>query len=260
MADDEIETPEDAPEADAAQETDAAGIEGDASADVAPDPIAEQAPNLNRFSSDVPKEEKEGKKRNLKSKEILASLDDEGDEFGGLYEDEADDGKKGKKRKKKQAGEAKVPFLKKNKGLIITVGVVAFLGFAYYMLTRPRIGSIPYGICKVMLERSVQYPHSLRISTVKELGKSVRIWYVQTDSFGQYRMEPIQCYFDSTPERGFFLEKVTINRRDIDRQEIDSFNKIIGTIRVTETYLHIPPPLPDKLSGLKVEVFTGLGL
>src|SRR5690606_3871696 len=74
------------------------------------------------------------------------------------------------------------------------VAVVLLIFFIKFLFT-PYNGSMAYGVCKVFLELTVQYPDHLYVSTVEEFDSSVRIWYTQLDSFGAYRMEPIQCYF-----------------------------------------------------------------
>ncbi len=134
------------------------------------------------------------------------------------------------------------------------IGTLALL-FIYWVYTLfiPYEGTMAFGICKVFLELNVRYPNTLRISTVEETGTSVRIWYTQTDSFGEYRMEPIQCYFKPDEKYGFILEKITIRRREVDPQRIENFNRILPVIFKYPPDLMLPTPLPDSLDGLQIE-------
>ncbi len=134
------------------------------------------------------------------------------------------------------------------------IGTLALL-FIYWVYTLfiPYEGTMAFGICKVFLELNVRYPNTLRIGTVEETGTSVRIWYTQTDSFGEYRMEPIQCYFKPDEKYGFILEKITIRRREVDPQRIENFNRILPVIFKYPPDLTLPTPLPDSLDGLQIE-------
>ena len=106
-----------------------------------------------------------------------------------------------------------------------------------------------FGICKVFLELNVRYPNTLRINTVEEIGTFVRIWYTQTDSFGEYRMEPIQCYYKPDEKLGFILDKVTVRRREVDPEKVNRFNKTIPIILQYPPDLTLPTPLPDSLNN-----------
>lgn len=258
---------EDAPQADGAGD---AEVPAQGSGESAPAPegaddaeASAAASAGNRFGGtegEPPPDEPE--KRNLKNKKIIASLEGELDDFGDLYDDDedGDDDSKSKKKKKKKRKKKKpkVNPVKKHQGKLIFLSIVAFLGYGYWYLSQPTVGSIGFGMCKVFLERWVQYPDELRISTVTEFRDSARIWYVQTDSFGQYRMEQMQCYYANTPEKGFHLEKIELNRREMDPQLVEGFNKSIPAIRMTEEYLHIPWPLPDKLQNMQTDFYDGI--
>ncbi len=141
---------------------------------------------------------------------------------------------------------------KKNRMKLVGAGVALILviliirwGFA------ERQGSMAYGICKVFLELNTQYPDTIYVSTVEEFGKSVRLWYTQTDSFGEYRMQPIRCYFKQDEAYGFILEKVTVRRTELDQAVVERFNKSIGTILQNPPDLTLPRPLPNSLKNLQ---------
>jgi hypothetical protein len=130
---------------------------------------------------------------------------------------------------------------------------VLILGFLINMGLQPYQGTMAFGICKVFLESTVRYPHLLRISTVEEFETSVRIWYTQIDSFGEYRMEPIQCYYKQEEGRGTIIDKVLVNRREVERKTIESFNNSIPVIIDYPPDLTIPYPLPDSLQDLQID-------
>ena len=129
---------------------------------------------------------------------------------------------------------------------------LTFLFWAYDFLFSAYTADIKYGICKVYLELDVQYPQDLRVSTVDDYGTYVRIWYTQLDAFGEYRMEQIQCNFRADPVTKLALEKVAINRREVDPAKVERFNTSIPVIIANPPPLEIPPPLTDSLSGLQI--------
>jgi hypothetical protein len=130
---------------------------------------------------------------------------------------------------------------------ILIVGGVVYLGL------QPFQGTMAFGICKVFLEGTTRFPQYLRLSTVEEFETSVRIWYTQVDSFGATRMEPIQCYYKQDPERGTIVDKVLINRRDVDPKVVDNFNRALPAILGYPPDLTIPYPLPDSLQDLQID-------
>ena len=135
----------------------------------------------------------------------------------------------------------------------IAAGVLLVLSYAVYWLFKPIEGGMAFGICRVFLENSVRFPNHLRLSTVEEFDNSVRIWYTQVDSFGEYRMEPIQCYYKQDPERGTMVDKVTINRREVDPKIVERFNQALSSMVQYPMDLNLPEPLPDSLEDLQFD-------
>ena len=133
------------------------------------------------------------------------------------------------------------------------VGVIVLLSYSVHWLMKPYQGGLAFGICKVFLEGVTRYPDHLRLSTVEEFETSVRIWYTQVDSFGEYRMEPIQCYYKNDPERGTVVDKITINRRELDPRLVDNFNRALPSISAFPINTDIPAPLPDSLQDLQID-------
>ncbi|GJL86280.1 MAG: hypothetical protein DHS20C02_20550 [Micavibrio sp.] len=178
-----------------------------------------------------------------------------------------------KKEKKKKSDPAKkgstIEALKEARALekkkirkwAIIVGTAIFLSVGVGYLMIPFKGGISYGVCKVFLETYVRYPHSLRVSTVEDFGDNIRIWFTQTDSFGEYRLEPIQCYYRPPTEEdklkygnvGFILERVTLRRRELDQATVDAFNVSIPGIVAAPPDLTLPTPIPDSLRDIQLD-------
>ena len=143
---------------------------------------------------------------------------------------------------------------KKQKSFMKRGGIalaILLVGYFVYYLMQPYKGSMAFGVCKVFIELHVQYPTTLKLSSVEEFSTSVRVWYTHTDSFGEYIMEPIQCYFKADDTYGFILDKVTIRRREFDQQVVDDFNNSIGVVFANPPDLTIPYPLDNVLKNLK---------
>ncbi len=140
-------------------------------------------------------------------------------------------------------------------------GVATLLSGLIWALFIPYKGSMTYGVCKVFLENYVLYPQSIRISTVDDYGASVRVWFTYLDSFGEYKLEPLQCFYKMTTDEdkkkygnvGFVLEKATINRREISQNIIDRFNYSILGIVASPPDLSLPMPIPDSLEDLQID-------
>jgi hypothetical protein len=149
---------------------------------------------------------------------------------------------------------------KKRNRMFMLGGAVLFMGAMYYLF-KPFEGGITYGICKTFLELYVQNPRSLRLSTVDDFGDNVRIWFTQVDSFGEYRMEPIQCYFRYSTdadkkkygEVSVVLDKVTVSRRELDPELVARFNPAIIGIIQNPPSLILPTALDDSLEDLQFD-------
>lgn len=145
--------------------------------------------------------------------------------------------------------------LKKKVILGVVAGFVLFLVAAYTYLMTPYKGGMTYGICKVFLERKVTFPSTLELKGVEDFGNSVRIWYMTIDSFGNNRMEPIQCYFKTDATSGYLqIDKVKIRRRDVDQNIVDDFNKTIPALYAYPPDLSLPYTSTDTLQNLHYEV------
>ncbi len=146
---------------------------------------------------------------------------------------------------------------------VIALAVIGFGAYAYDWLFSPRQGGMAFGVCKVFIEGHVRYPNTLQLNSVEYLegGASIRIWYTQIDSFGEYRLEAAQCFFRAPKEEDvakygvtpFVLQKISIDRQDIEPKEIERINKTITTIMAYPPSLDLPYPLSDTLKNLQLE-------
>lgn len=127
---------------------------------------------------------------------------------------------------------------------------LAFLAYGFRLLLVPFEGDLSFGVCKLFLELNSRFPHTIRLSEVEVLASSVRIWYVDTDAFGQQRLEPIQCYYKEDQTYGMIIDRITIDRRDVDPLKVNAFNRILPVILQNPPDLSLPDPLPDNLEDL----------
>ncbi len=150
---------------------------------------------------------------------------------------------------------AKAEIAKRKRYIKIGLSIVfiALMIWAYNYLFGRYSAKMTFGICRTYLELNVQFPQDLRLSTVEDFGSYVRIWYSQLDAFGEFRMEQIQCHFKNREGGGTIVEKILINRREVDPDKIKSFNKIIPVIIQSPVDLTMPYPLADSLEDLQID-------
>lgn len=129
------------------------------------------------------------------------------------------------------------------------------LGFLVKSLFTPYKGGVTYGICKVFLETQVQFPKHLRHTGMKDFGDSVRIWYTRIDAFGEDRMETMRCYYKYDEELGSsIVDKVTIDRREVDPRKVESFNRSLPVVLKNLPDLTYPKPLEgNNLRDLQID-------
>ena len=132
-------------------------------------------------------------------------------------------------------------------------GLALLLAYGIYLLFIPYKGDLTFGVCKEYLELNTRYPTTLRLSSVEQFETSVRIWYSVTDGFGDYRLEPIQCYFRPDKKTGLAIDHITVDRREEDPDKIAAFNRILIAVLKNPPDLTLPAPLPDSLEGLKLD-------
>ncbi len=141
---------------------------------------------------------------------------------------------------------------KRFKRYSIIVGVFAFF-FLIWLVTKPFKGGPTFGVCKTFLELYVEYPQELMLSKVEDFGAELRIWYTSLDPYGEYNLDYMQCFFRADEKTGFALEKVMVNRRDVDQEIVDRFNPSIPAILAYPPDLTYPRALGDDLESLRLD-------
>lgn len=138
----------------------------------------------------------------------------------------------------------------------IAAGVGVFLVLSYgvwWLFFSNYYGTRGFGICRTFLELNVQYPSLLRISTVELFDASVRIWYTQYDSYGDYRLEPIQCYFKIADDGAVSVERILMSRREVDPKKVEKFNVLVPMLLANPPDLTLPDPIPDSLADIQIQ-------
>jgi len=144
---------------------------------------------------------------------------------------------------------------KKRKKFIIAAPFVIVIGYFIYWFNTPYYAGLDYGFCKVFLELNVQYPSTLKLSEIEEKRNFIRIWYMQTDSFGQERLENIECYHGEDPELGYYISKIRVDRRELDPEKVKRFNKSLSTIVAYPPDLSYPVRLRDALGNIDIQTY-----
>jgi len=164
------------------------------------------------------------------------------DEFENIVENSKLHNLEAEKRKK----------LFRNVLIIVCIGL---FGWLVQWLLKPFEADMRFGFCRVFLEQNVQYPDRLVLSTVEERRNFVRIWYMQTDAFGQERLENIECHHGYDDERGYFIDKIEVNRQEIDPESVERFNASLSTIMAYPPDLTYPTRLRDALGNIDIQTY-----
>lgn len=131
-------------------------------------------------------------------------------------------------------------------GSIMGIFMIVVLSF---VACQPPKGTIMYGLCGALLEQLVDYPTSLEYLEVEQFPRSLRIYFNQTDAFGQIKQDMIECVADDK-SKTFRFEEVLYNRRPLDKQIVDGFNKTIPVVVSSNPDLTLPDPPVDVLKNL----------
>ena len=188
-----------------------------------------------------------------KDPELMKQLDSEQIDFEAKDDPKEDEIKEIVKKSKLQENQELKK--KKRKKFIIAAPFVLVFGYFVVWFMTPYRAGLDYGFCKVFLELHVQYPDHLVLSEIEEKRNFIRIWYMQTDSFGQERLENIECYHGEDPELGYYISKVRIDRREVDPAKVARFNKSLSTIVAYPPDLTYPVKLRDALGNVDIETY-----
>ena len=153
----------------------------------------------------------------------------------------------------------------------ITGGFIVFIVLITFMMMKacePPKGSILYGICGAYLEQQIPFPETIKHKGLEQYQRGVRIYYTTIGTFGESKLETIECIFMSHPQRGLLMEKIIFNHvRDItkikpipgkgklyevEQEHIDHFNNSgsIPAIIAGQPDLTFPLPKEDILQNI----------
>ena len=148
----------------------------------------------------------------------------------------------------------KLALRKKRQKQLMYLAVIALIGYGLWWMFKPFQSSIQYGICKTFIELNVPYPYTLYYSEVLDFSDgSVRIWFSHYDSFGDYRLMPVQCYFTPHETYGLGLSRIIIERREVDPAIVERFNNALPAILAYPPDLTYPTPLPNDPNQLQFD-------
>ncbi|MBX2833728.1 MAG: hypothetical protein KTR28_02025 [Micavibrio sp.] len=134
---------------------------------------------------------------------------------------------------------------KKKKKKLAIQGAAALFGVfvvfqLYDFLFSTQQAPVTYGICRVYMELQVKFPSELKFVGLENFGANVRVWYTRTDPFGGQHLENIRCYFARSAERGSYIEKIEIDRREEPRDKVERFNKVLPVVSANLPSLNWP--------------------
>lgn len=159
-----------------------------------------------------------------------------------------------KPRKLSPLAQKKIALRKKRRRQYIYLGLIALMSYGLWWMFKPFESSIQYGICKTFVELNVPYPYTLYFSEVLDFSDgSVRIWYSHYDSFGEYRLMPVQCYFAPHETYGLGLSRIMVGRLEVDPEVVERFNHALPAIFAYPPDLTYPTPLPNDPNKLQFD-------
>ncbi len=153
---------------------------------------------------------------------------------------------------RKQARERAAALKEKRKKQKMYLGIgAAVLVFLIWFAMQPLRAGINFGVCRTYLEARMKYPTSFQVTRYDEYGRSLRIFYTYTDAFGGTRSEMAECIAIPDASGGIVMHDIKINRKSINKEELDRFNKTIPGIIAHNPDTIIPRPAGDDLRSLK---------
>lgn len=148
------------------------------------------------------------------------------------------------------AGQHKKALFKKRMKYTMIIGGILLCVWLYNWLFAWGKGDMRYAVCKTFIELYVRNPHELRYSKVEKFGPMTRIYYVDHNSYGERMLRSMDCYYERREDGRMQLEKVELDRRELNPKIVKSFNKSISSIFAYPPDLTLPRGLPDGLSEL----------
>lgn len=123
------------------------------------------------------------------------------------------------------------------------IGGVFLFFLLVLLLFIPQMGTIQFGICKVLIESNEPFPHEVKLLMVDDEERFVRIYYSSIGTFGERRSNFMDCTFKVDKDGNVLpeLDKVDMNGKkkfNIENPEyIKKFN--LGVPAIVEN----PPSL-----------------
>ena len=159
-----------------------------------------------------------------------------------------------KPRKLSPMAQKKLALRKKRQKQMLYLALIALVGYGLWWMFKPFQSSMQYGICKTFIELNVPYPYTLYFSEVLDFTDgSVRVWFSHYDSFGDYRLMPVQCFFAPDETYGLGLSSILIGRREVDPDIVKNFNNALPAIFAYPPDLTYPTPLPNDPNQLQFD-------
>lgn len=130
--------------------------------------------------------------------------------------------------------------------------IILFFGYAFWWLTKPYKATAEYGICRSLLELYIPYPHTLHVSELKpQRDGSLKLWFVHTGAFGEYRMESFQCKLEKNTKTGVTeLTELKLHKVQISPEKVKMLNNALPYFVEHPLVLNWPLKLPDSLDDL----------
>lgn len=146
---------------------------------------------------------------------------------------------------------ARTASLRKQKQILIggLAGLALLIALIMYACQPPK-GTIMYGLCAAFLERYVAYPPSIQHLQVEQFPRAVRIYFNQTDAFGQFTQDTIECSADPKDFPNIRFDKVLYNRDPVDPKLIQEFNPTIPVVISSDPDLTLPKAPENMLKAL----------
>ncbi len=146
---------------------------------------------------------------------------------------------------------AQAAALKKQKQVLIgAIGVLLALVVLIVYACQPPRGSVIYGVCSAFLDQVVHYPSSVQQLYVEQFPRAVRIYFNQTDAFGQFTQDMIECIADPNAFPDLQFSQVLYNRKPVDPDKVKAFNPTIPLLMASDMDLTLPPVPKDVLKSL----------
>lgn len=132
-------------------------------------------------------------------------------------------------------------------------GTVVFIIIIIIVMgLQPLRATIDYGICRTLAELKSANPSTMKVVSYENYGNAWKLFYTFTGPYGEQRSNFIDCVFTNDAAGKRILYEAKINRKEIEKPDLEIFNLSIPAIIAGKPDLVIPPPLEESdLMGLQ---------